>query len=181
MALDHEWFSPTRATGIAADIASFLACGWGWWNSRQRSVSCRPFALLATVQLYLVLDMVFNWRWMLHDFGAQAATLLGLYSLRRSPQLAALGLLFLLTIFLSILILHRFRSRIGLGVAAISTSLAFGLSCCESISFHYVDVVLYHFIGRIMMVALLWASLALMTCIGVWMDSKTIDPGGSAP
>lgn len=177
MALDHEWFSPTRATGIVADSASLLACGWGWWNSRKRSVSYRPFALLAIVQFFLVLDMVFNLRWMLHEFGMQVSTHLRLYSLRRSPQLLVLILILLLAVVICILILRRFRSRIGLGVAAISTFLSFGLCCCESISYHYVDLVLYHFVGKIMMVALLWVSFALITCLGAWMDSAKIDLG----
>lgn len=178
MTLDHEWFSPTRATGIVADSASFLACGWGWWSSLKRFVAYKPFALLTIVQFYLVLDMVFNWRWILHGLGAQIATGLGLYSLRRSPQLLALILIFLLVVFISTSILYRFRSRIGLGLAAIGTFLSFELCCCETISYHYVDLVLYHFVGRIMMVALLWVSFALITCLGAWIDSAAIDSGG---
>lgn len=181
MALNHEWLSPTLAIGIVADSASLLACGWSCWNSHIKSVSYRPFAVLALLQFCLVLDMIFNWRWKLHDVGAQAAMFLGLYSLRRSPQLAALIILLLLFVCLAVLILRKVRPRIGLGLAASCTSLSLGLCFCESISYHYVDLVLYHFVGKVMVIALVWAGLASLTCLGVWIDSAAINRVGRTP
>jgi len=54
----------------------------------------------------------------------------------------------------------------------IGTLLSVVLWCCEWISFHWADQVFYHIIGRMMLVSLLWIGLALVTCIGAWLDGK---------
>jgi hypothetical protein len=166
----HEWLSLTRMTGLAAYTASLLACGWRWAKCREIEASRRLYAMLALVQFCLLLDMAFNWRWKLHDLGVQVAAKLGVYDLRRTPQLLVLLALALALALLSALIFYRLRRRIGVALALTGTLQSTGLWCLECVSLHAVDRVLYRLIGGVMTVSLAWIFLALVTCLGVWLD-----------
>jgi len=168
----HEWLSPTRLTGLAAYTASLLACTWRWVTYRERDVSRRLYAVLAGVQLCLLLDMAFDWRWKLHDLGVRVTTGLGVYGLRKTPQLLALAVLFLTLALFSILIFSKFRRRFGVALALTSTLLSVGIWCVECVSLHYLDEVLYRVVGVGMMVSLVWAGLSLVTCLGIWLDGS---------
>jgi hypothetical protein len=167
-----EWVSPTRMTGLLAYTASFLACAARWANYRKNRVSDRPFALLAMVQFCLLLDMFFDWRWKLHDFWMQEATLLGVYDQRRTTQVLAIGLLSLAAVFATVSILVRFRRRVGFALAFTSTLWSVGLWCSEWVSLHQLDGVFYHMVGQVMMVSLFWAGFALVACLGAWLDGR---------
>jgi hypothetical protein len=170
MVADHEWLSPTRTAGLTAYTASLLACMWRWAKCREVDASRGLYAMLALVQFCLLLDMAFNWRWKLHDLGVGVATKLGVYDLRRTPQLLVLMALALVLALLSALIFYRFRRRIGAALALTGTTLSVGLWCLECVSLHAVDGVLYSMIGMLMTVTLAWIFLALVTCLGVWLD-----------
>jgi hypothetical protein len=173
MVADHEWFSPTRFVGLAAYTASLVVCGVRWANCRKSYIPGGWFALLAGVQLYLLLDMAFDWRWKIHDFWARDAVELGAYDERRPPQALALVVLFVVVILAAAFVLRRFRGRAGLALALTGTLLSVGLWGCESISFHYMDMVLYHMVGGVMVVSLVWISLAAVTCWGAWLDGQS--------
>jgi hypothetical protein len=168
----HEWLSPTRLTGLTAYTASLLACTWRWVTYRERDVWGRLYAVLVGVQLSLLLDMAFDWRWKLHDLGVRVTTGLGVYGLRSTPQLLALAALSLTLALFSILIFYKFRRRIGVALALTCTLLSVGLWCVECVSLHYVDGVLYRLVGVVMMVSLVWVGLALVTCLGIWLDGS---------
>ena len=170
MVVDHEWLSPTRTAGLAAYTASLLACAWRWAKCRESDALGWLYAVLAGVQLCLLLDMAFNWRWKLHGLGVGVATEMGVYDLRRAPQLVALLALGLVLALLSALIFYLFRDRIGTALALTGTMLSMGLWCLECVSFHAVDGVLYRLVGVVMTVSLAWIFLALVTCLGVWLD-----------
>ncbi len=93
------------------------------------------------------------------------------YGERRSPQLLALVVLGCVLIVGSVLIQRRFRGRRGVRLALTGTMLSVGLWCCEALSYHYMDLVLYRMIGGLMVVSLLWVGLAATTCAGVRLDA----------
>jgi hypothetical protein len=171
--VDAEWLSPTRVTGLADYGAGFLACAARWANCRKKRVPGMPFVLLAAVQLCLLLDMAFDWRWKIHDFWMRNALAHGAYDQRRVPQALAVGILALGVLVGGGFILVRFRRRIGLAMAFSGTLLSAGLWCCEWVSFHMIDQVFYHRVGNVMAVSLLWTCLALVTCFGVWLDGRS--------
>jgi hypothetical protein len=172
MVPDLEWLSPTRSAGLAAYTASLLACGLGWANGRRKHLQVRPFGVLAAVQCGLLLDMVFDWRWKIHEFWMQEAMAVGVYGQRRRPQALVLGLLVLAATLGLLLVLARFRGRVGLAIAMAGTLVSVGLWFCESVSLHMVDQIFYFMVGKVMFVSLLWVGVALTTCFGVWLDVR---------
>jgi hypothetical protein len=168
----HEWLSPTRTAGLAAYAISSLACAARWANCRRNRIPSRPFGVLAAIQLGLLLDMAFDWRWKVHDFWMRKAMASGVYDLRRFPQTLALGLLIFGASLACAAIVYRCRNRPGAALALCGTLLSVGLWCCESISLHAVDRVFYHLVGKLMLVSLLWVVLAVVTCFGVWLDMR---------
>jgi hypothetical protein len=128
--------------------------------------------LLAGVQLALLLDMAFDWRWKLHEFWMREAIAHGVYDQRYGPQLLALGLLICAVAFGSVWVLHRFRHRVGLALAVMGTLLSVGLWFCEWVSYHAVDTVLYREAGGVMTVGLAWGVAAGITWFGVWLDGR---------
>jgi len=97
---------------------------------------------------------------------------LGLYADRRSPQLLALLALGLTLALGCILLWHRFRQRPGLACAVIGTLLSLELWCCECLSYHFVDAVLYRLLGKLMAISLVWTGLSVVTCLGARMDDR---------
>ena len=118
----------------------------------------------------LVLDIAFDLRWKLHAFFMDEATALDVYGERRGPQLVVLLLMSGLAIFGLVWIARRFAGRRGVAVAVTGTMFSVGLWCCEMLSYHYTDAVLFLMVGKVMLVSLLWLALATTTCVGIWMD-----------
>jgi len=171
MVAGYEWFSPTRIVGLTAYTISVLGCVAGLENCRKSGVPGRLFVLLTGVQLVLLLDMAFDWRWKIHGFWVREALALGVYDQRRSPQVLALAVLSLAMVLA--VVFCRFRRRVGVALALTGTLLSVGLWCCECISWHFVDQFLYHLAGKVMVVSLLWFSLAVVTCFGVWLADRS--------
>jgi hypothetical protein len=165
-----QWFSVTRTIGLAAYTVSLLACLMRLARCYRDSQSRRIFAVLAGVQLALLLDMAFDWRWKLHDYGMRTAMVGGIYGERRAPQLLILVILAAILLACCSAILYRLRHRRGLGLtlASIGTMLSLGLWCSEALSYHFFDQVLYRTVGKAMLVSFLWCGLAALTCFGAW-------------
>ena len=176
MVADHEWLSPTRLIGLAAYTICFLACAVRLASCRNNRTQSVPVAALAAVQFSLLLDMAFDWRWKMHDFWMREAMALGVYDRRRAPQMLALAILSLVVALASVSIVYRFRSRLGFALALTGTLLSVALWCCEWVSLHLIDQLFYHMVDGVMVVGLLWAGLALLTSIGVWLDSRSSFP-----
>src|SRR5271163_2702181 len=94
-----EWLNPTRAVGIVAYGTAVTCCGIAWVREKNQRQDWRLAALLTLIESTLLLDIVFNWRWMLHHWLMDIAQGAHEYQVRRIPQLIALiilaGLLFL--------------------------------------------------------------------------------------
>lgn len=163
--------SLTRIAGVIAYAAGLAFCTGRWRQLRRDGQGRRLFGSLALVQLVLLLDIVFNWRWKLHAMVDWAAAGLGVYELRRGPQLLALCGLAALAVLLALLIVVRFRGRMGAALALGGTLLSVVLRGVEVVSYHNADAVLYASVGGVMIVGLAWITLALATCLGVWIDA----------
>ena len=168
-----DGLSMTRVVGLAAYASAVAACAWRWWRDRRSERRHGGvFGVLAAVQSVLLLDIVFNLRWKLHEFFMQEAMDRGVYGLRRPPQLLALWMLIGVSMLCCALIVSRFRRRPGAAIAVAGTLLSVALRCAEVLSYHYLDAVLYAQAGKVMVVSILWMALTLLTCLGVWIDSR---------
>lgn len=177
MILPFEGLSATRLVGLAAYAGAVAGCAWRWRDDRRREGQRRAgnsgvFGVLAVVQMALLLDIAFNLRWKLHEFFMQGAVSHGLYAMRRQPQRFALFVLGTFAILGCALIVSRFRRRRGVALAVAGTSFSVALRCAEVLSYHDLDAVLYHAVGGVMLVSLLWAGLTLLTLAGVWIDDR---------
>jgi hypothetical protein len=132
--------------------------------------------VLAALQLFLLMDVVFNWRWELHDFWMQRAIALGVYGDRRMPQSVTIGVISLVSALAFVWIWRRFRGRTGAALALTGTLLSSAVWCFEWISFHWVDRVFYRMVGGVMLVSLVWICLAIVTCLGAWLEGCSSIP-----
>jgi len=62
--------------------------------------------------------------------------------------------------------------RPGASLAVSGALLSLILWCIEVVSLHQVDHILYHSLGGLMAVSLLWILASLMTSIGILLDSS---------
>jgi hypothetical protein len=173
MIFTSEGLAMTRVMGVCAYTAALAACIWRWWRSGQSRRGDAVFGVLAVVQLALLLDMIFNLRWKLHEFFMDEAMAHGVYGLRRQPQLVAMVLLTGATVICCGWLVSRLQRRPGAAIAVVGTLLSVGLRCAEVLSYHNLDAVLYFTIGKMMMVSILWIGLTGLTCVGAWMDGRS--------
>ena len=169
----YEWFSVTRTIGLIAYTVALVACLLsllGWARGRRDRETGFALVVLAGLQLALLLDKAFNWRWQMHEYWMRAAMVEGVYDRRRPFQLVVIGALAVVLIAAPTWILHRYRHRPGLRMAIVGTLLSIGLWGCEAVSYHYFDRILFFEVGHAMFVSFLWAGCALLTTIGVWMS-----------
>jgi hypothetical protein len=171
-----EWLNPTRAVGLVTYGTAAVCCGIAWVRAKTQGRDWQVAALLTLVESALLLDMVFNGRWRLHQFLVDIAQRAHEYQLRRLPQLIVLILLagLLLVGLLRIRRLSRGKSGSSLAVSGVLLSIV--VWCTEVVSLHQVDHVLYHRFGKIMAVCLLWILACLMTSIGILLFRVTPKP-----
>jgi hypothetical protein len=177
MIASEGWLSPTRATGIAAYGFAMTCCGIAWARTRRlRSVS-QLAALLTAIEGALVLDMIFNWRWMLHQQLMNLAQRWHEYDIRRSPQRVAIAMLAVLLLVGLVSALRILRGRTGALLAVSGVLLSLVLWCIEVVSLHAVDHVLYHLLGQWMVVSLVWVFAALTTSAGILIEARQANGG----
>jgi hypothetical protein len=179
MIASEEWLSPTRATGIAAYGVAMACCGIAWARTRGLRTVSQLAALLTAIEGALVLDMFFNWRWMLHQELMDLAQRWNEYDVRRSPQRIAIAILAVLLVAGFILALRILRGRAGALLAVSGVSLSLALWGTEVVSLHAVDHVLYHSLGQWMVVSLVWVFAGLMTSVGILVDARQANGGRS--
>ncbi|WP_263359251.1 hypothetical protein [Acidicapsa ligni] len=172
MVLSSMQVSSTQICGVVGYGMSLLACAVAWiqYNKSGRRESW--LTAVAIAQLLLLLDMIFNWRWMLHEFWMRRAQSEGVYQLRRSPQLIALLVLAAAVIGVVIWVSKRFRGMPAAAMATVGTLLSVGLWCAETLSYHYLDAVFHAMLGGVMAIGLLWLGLGLFTSFGLLKDSR---------
>lgn len=172
MIASEEWLTATRATGIVAYGVAMACCGIAWARARRRRTISQLAALLTVIEGALVLDMVFNWRWMLHQELMDLAQRWNEYEVRRSPQVIAIAILTVLLVVGLIAVLRILRARTGALLAVSGVLLSLVLWCTEVVSLHALDHVLYHLLGPWMVVSLVWVFAGLMTSVGILIDAR---------
>jgi hypothetical protein len=177
MIASEEWLTPTRATGIVAYGVAMVCCGLAWARTRRLRAPSQLAALLTAIEGALVLDMVFNWRWMIHQQLMDFAKRRNEYEIRRSPQLIAIAMLAVLLLVGLFAALRILRGRAGALLAVSGVLLSLVLWCTEVISLHAVDHVLYHPLGPWMIVCLVWVFAGLMTSAGILLDARQASGG----
>jgi len=157
--------SGTRGIGLLGYTASTAACAWAWRRTAQK----RAWLTLAFLQLFLLLDLIFNWRWKLHDRVVGLAMADSVYDERRWPQKIVLALVLVLMIALALRLRRHFQRRGGLTIAVVATILSVALRLTELISWHKSDTILHWPIAGAMVVTFLWFGLGIATAAGVWI------------
>lgn len=175
MIASEAWLTPTRATGIAAYGVAMICCGIAWAKDRHLRTVSQLAALLTAIEGALVLDMIFNWRWLLHQQLMDLAQHWNEYDLRRSPQRIAIVVLTVLLVFGVIFALRVLRGRTGALLAVSGVLLSLVLWCTEVVSLHAVDHVLYHLLGPWMVVSLVWVFASLATSVGILVDARQLN------
>jgi hypothetical protein len=132
---------------------------------------------LTAIEGALVLDMVFNWRWMLHQQLMDFAQRRHEYDMRRSPQVIAIAILAVLLLVGVLSALRILRGRTGALLAVSGALLSLVLWCTEVVSLHALDHVLYHLLGPWMFVSLVWVFAGLMTSVGILIDARQANGG----
>jgi hypothetical protein len=156
--------SSTRGVGLLGYAAASGACAYAWQKTAQK----RTWLTLTLIQLLLLLDLIFNWRWRLHDRVVAFALADNVYDERRWPQKIVLALVFVTMIVLAWRLWRRFQSRGGLTIAIVATVLSIALRLAELISWHKSDTILHWPIAGAMVVTFLWFGLGMATVAGVW-------------
>jgi hypothetical protein len=177
MIASEEWLTTTRATGIVAYGVAMACCGIAWARTRRRRTISQLAALLTAIEGALVLDMVFNWRWMIHQELMDLAQRWNEYEIRRSPQVIAIAILAGLLLVGLIFALRILRGRAGALLAVSGVLLSLVLWCTEVVSLHALDHVLYHLLGQWMLVSLVWVLAGLMTSVGILIDARQASGG----
>lgn len=172
MIASGEWMTPTRASGIAAYGIAVACCGIAWARTRGERTVSQIAAWLTAIEGSLLLDMIFNGRWILHQLFLDFARRWHEYELRRLPQVIVVAILIgmLLVGFFSAL--RLFRARIGALLAVSGALLSLVTWCIEVVSLHQIDAALYQPIGKLMAVSLLWIASCTMTSVGILIESR---------
>jgi hypothetical protein len=170
MITSGEWLNPTRAVGLLAYGTATTCCGIAWMRAKIRRQDGHLALLLMLIESVLLMDIAFNWRWMLHQLLVDFAQSKHEYGLRKEPQFIAVVILAAL-LLLGLLAVRRFFRGRGTALALSGVVLSLALWCTEVVSLHEVDHVFYHRLGPIMAVSLLWIVACLMTSRGILIES----------
>jgi uncharacterized membrane protein YhdT len=171
MLLPHA-ITLTRKVGLSSFGIALLCSGSAWLRLlRHARRSAWLAALLVLAEGFFFLDMIYGWRWLLHDRLQQGFEVRGLYGQRHWFQIACLVLLGVVLIFSFRAVLRKLRGRAWARLAACGLFLVIGCWCVEVISLHATDHVLYSMGGGMMTVAYLWVLASLLTAIGILADA----------
>jgi hypothetical protein len=172
MIANGEWLTPTRASGMAAYGVAVTSCGIVWARARSARNVRKIAAWLTAMESVLLLDMIVDGRWVLHQLFVNIAQNQHEYGLRRLPQVILVTFL-LAILFVSLYFsLRLLRAKIGALLAVSGALLSLITWCIEVVSLHQVDAVLYHQVWRFMVVSFIWIAGCLMTSAGILFESR---------
>jgi len=173
MIMAMVWASPTREVGIASHLVAAAACGAAWARGVRSDRAIRlPFSI-GLLELFLVLDAAFNWRWIVHGYFANAAMEQHLYGERKLPQELLLALLCAITMVAIVVMFQYFRGRPGACLTTCGALISVAFWAIEVISLHASDAILQHGLGPVMLVALAWTVSSSLVVIGILWDIKS--------
>jgi hypothetical protein len=168
----EAWLSPTRATGIAAYAVAAACSAIAWARAHGMQVVSKLAASLTVIESLLLIDMIVNARWILHDMFATAAQRRHEYDLRHLPQSLVVAVLVGILLMGLIYTARLYRARIGAILAVSGALLSLVTWCIEVVSLHQVDAILYHPVGNLMAVSLGWVLASLLTSVGILIDAR---------
>ena len=127
----------------------------------------RLAALLGLIHAALLLDIAFDWRWRLYDGLRWEAVAWHWYEERHWRQVVMLA--FLAAVLVSAVIAARRRLHLlpGAALAVEGTLLSVGCWAVEIISLHATDAILYHHVGRLMVINFVWLLACAMVTVGI--------------
>lgn len=163
------WASPTWEAGISSHLVAAAACGAAWLQGGRASRLPLSIGLL---ELFLLLDAAFNWRWIAHGLLVSAAMERHLYGERKSPQEIVLAVVIAIMIAASVVILRTLRERPGACLSLCGALISAAFWVTEVISLHATDTLLQHAAGPVMRVALIWIVSSSMVAWGILWDQK---------
>lgn len=175
--LCHFCWSLTRRIGFTAYAVTSLGGLWAWASVRrspdeQRRREAGLALLISIVECLFALDMVFEWRIMLHTFWADLFMKYNLYNQRHTIQLDLLFVLGCALLLVLTRAFFRFRSRKGSLLAVAGLSMSLTVWAMEIISLHETDSGLYHMVNDVMVIAILWVIACLLTLLGVGIAAR---------
>jgi hypothetical protein len=145
---------------------------WAVRDCGRRDGVARLALLVATVELLLSFDMVFEWRLAFHTLLADLFMKHNLYGQRSWFQGTSLLVLGAALMFVLASVFRRLRARPGALMAVSGLSMSVTLWLTEIISMHDVDMSLYHTVNGVMVIAFLWAMLCAVTILGVGIEAR---------
>jgi hypothetical protein len=171
--------SPTRLIAPAGYVFALVSCTFAWIGDGRDPRRRRLAVFLAVLEALLLLDVVFNGRWRLHDLLENVAKASNLYVERAGPQHVALGLVGSVVAAGIGLALILLRGRPGAALAACGGILSLGCWWVEVISLHSVDALLYRSVYGVIVVRLAWAVCSLMVGTGILWDRYALTKVGA--
>jgi hypothetical protein len=162
-----EWLTPVKASGMAAYLIASVACAATAVRAADRRAS-RLAAALCALDVVLLLDMGFNWRWKLNEWLRTGAISHHWYSERSGPQVAVLVCIGAVLVSAGVTLSRRFLSVRGATLAISGALLSIGCWLTEVVSLHQTDAVLFHRAGPLMVVSFVWMIACAMTAVGMW-------------
>jgi hypothetical protein len=163
--------SPTRTVGLICCLVNLAACVVAFGIGRGNPGRGRLAATLAALQSALLVDLIFNGRWLLHDRLMNDAIALKIYERRNEFQPAALALVAALVAAGAMWGLRRLRGRVGAVLAVCGMLAWLGCWCVEVISLHSIDALLYRSLDGIKAVSVVWICCSLMIGTGILWDA----------
>jgi hypothetical protein len=161
-----EWLTPVKSIGIASYIIASVSCAATALRGSNRRVT-RLAAILCALDLALLLDIVFDWRWKLYDWLRSGAMSLHWYDERSGVQILALIFFATLLLFAALWLRRKFAPVRGATLAICGGLLSVGCWMTEVISLHAIDAVLYRSAGPLLAVAFVWILASAMTTTGI--------------
>ena len=161
-----ELLNPAKAGGLAVYLVASASCAVTAVRTANPRLS-RLAALLGLIHVLLLLDIAFDWRWMLYDWLRKQAVAYDWYRQRHWPQVAALSLLAVMLAAGLVIGRRRFRSLRGAALAVQGTLLSIGCWMIEVISLHATDSILYRPLGPLMIISFVWLLACAMVTSGI--------------
>jgi hypothetical protein len=172
LAYANDW-NTTRVLGTLCYTATALLCGMVVYlcaMRRKRHDSKHGMGLwvgLLLCQVALIIELQLSMRF---DAGQVLRGIIrdmNLYENRRQLQAMAFAVVSLPMIAITSTIFYLVRRRgIAVLLAVAGTIWSVSLFCLPLISLHMVDQIMYHYIGPVMFISLMWSVGAALTFIG---------------
>jgi hypothetical protein len=169
--IPRDWLTLTRVSGLAAYGVALTCSAIAWLRTRRSQAASSLAARLTMMEGLLLIDMIVDGRWMLHRALTGAAQRRHDYDLRRLPQSIGIAVLVAILFVALLYVLRTYHRRIGALLAISGVLLSLFTWCVEVVSLHAVDALLYHPVGRGMVISLVWMLACLMTAVGILIDA----------